>query len=87
VEPVGSDDDASPFGDRPAAPAVAADPHDAGLHDDDLLDAEPLAQLGPGLDRGVNQQLVQHDSPRGARHRRVSVPGAPVMVAVPKSKA
>ena len=56
---------------RLAVLAVAADADDAAVVDDDVFDRELLADLGAGLGRGVDEQLVEHGPPRAVRERRV----------------
>ena len=55
--------------------AVPADTGDASFLDDQVVDGEPLAQLGSRLRRRVDQQLVEHGSPRGVGERGLVGPG------------
>jgi hypothetical protein len=87
VPAVGADDHPGVLGDGAAVPAVAADAGDAPVLEDELLDGEPLADLGAGLGGGVDQQLVQHSAPGGVGDRVLRGAGAPVRVNGPKSTA
>ena len=50
---------------------MASNTDDATVLDDGLLDREPFANLGPGLRSGVDEQLVEHRTPRAIRDRRL----------------
>ena len=77
VPAVGADDHPGALGDGLAALAVAADAGDAPVLDDDLLDGEPLANLGSRLGRGVHEQLVEHGPARAVRDGSLVGPGCP----------
>ena len=67
---VGADHHASALGHGRAALGVAADAGDGAVVHHDLLDGERLAHLHPGLDRGLDQQRVEHRPPRTVGVRR-----------------
>jgi hypothetical protein len=73
VAPVGPHDHPGLLGDGAAVAAVAADAGDAPVGDHDLLDGEPLAGLGGGVD----QQLVERGAPGAVGHRGVVGAGRP----------
>ena len=71
------DDHPGALNDVLAALAVASNAGDATVVDDDLVDGESLANLGPRLGRSVNEQLVQHGPPGAIRDRGLTSPGRP----------
>jgi len=64
VHAVGADDDARVFGHRLPAPLAAADSDHPAVVEEDLVDVEALADLGPRLGGGVDEELVQDNAPR-----------------------
>ena len=54
MKSVGADDDARAFGDDSTRSAAAADAHHAPIFEQQFIDAETLAHLGPSLDCGVH---------------------------------
>src|SRR5207237_880812 len=57
---IGADDDPRALGHRPSAPSVTANAGHAAAVPDQVLHRERLTQFGPGLDRGFDQQRVEH---------------------------
>ncbi len=71
VPTVRADDDVGELGDGVAAFAVAANPGDASVLDDDVFDGELLANFGARFRRRVDEQLVEHGTPGAVRDRRI----------------
>ena len=61
---VGADHYSGALGDALASLCVPANAGHDSIVGEDLLDREPLAELDAGLDRGVDEQLVEHRAPR-----------------------
>ena len=66
---VGADHYSGALGDALASLCVPANAGHDSIVGEDLLDREALAELDAGLDRGVDQQLVEHRAPRAVSVR------------------
>jgi hypothetical protein len=88
VQAVRTDHHPGALGDGPAVvPAVATDPDDRCVLDDEFVDREALPDLRSRLGRRIDQDLVQDRPTRGVRDGRLRGPRGPESVKAPKSNA
>jgi hypothetical protein len=71
VPAIRTDNDSGALDDRAAGLRVPSDAGDAPVCKEQFVDDEAFADLGAGLGRGVDEQLVLDGPPRTVRQPRV----------------